>query len=354
MSVLSYPNARFLGLWLELFATGAYFVYLSQCVDIVRSKLREGMSLWLPFVCALMFVNTMLVVISNMIAAYEAFSSAGPGQEINPWNVYADVGSTLSEVKSAATVFFAIISDLIIVYRTFVVWGSRIRVVLVPIALLLGGIGIWSAWSLAQTDADDDPIYATVSIRARYLFIVTFALNVLCAGLICWKIWDVLSELSAHISTTGRGPTSRAFEVIIETAALYCTNLLGLVVSDFVGSNLFFVFLDLLPPVTALAFTILIVRTRPPRRLHTTTTPSTWLSFWHAQSGTSPTSASSVVGAADEVLTVLEEVPFTAISIDVESADGRLKSRCDGEAVSESRTARTDSVSPTRRLYLGV
>ncbi|RPD53170.1 hypothetical protein L226DRAFT_612445 [Lentinus tigrinus ALCF2SS1-7] len=327
MSDISYPNARLIGLWLQLFATGAYFVYLSQCVGVMRRKLREGMSLWLPLVCAVMFVLTMLVDIFNMVLAYDAFSTR-PGQETNPWDTYTDVGNTFSELKNAVTVALAIISDLIIVYRTFVVWGSRIHIVLVPIGLLLGDIalGIWSAWTLAQTHTGHNPIAAAVSIRVRYFFVVTFSLNVLCAGLICWKIWSVHAEVPAYVSSVGRSPTTRAFEVIIETAALYCTHLLVLIVSDSAGSNVFFVFLDPLPPVTALVFTMIIVRTRTSSRLHATMTPSTWMNFWHGESGTSDSPPRT---RAADVLTGIDEVPCTVV--DLESADGRLKSRGDAE-----------------------
>ncbi len=95
-----------------------------------------------------------------MVLAYEAFSSS-PGRETNPWKVYADVGGTLSLLKNASTIALAIISDCIIVcgtsawisidsiltwwcskvYRTFLVWGSKIPVVLIPVVLLFADIG---------------------------------------------------------------------------------------------------------------------------------------------------------------------------------------------------------------------
>ncbi len=86
MSNIDLSNARLVGLWLQLFATGtflglatsllwayillvrdlgAYFVYLAQCVEVLRGKRRDGMSLWLPIVCALMFVITMIVCLQD-------------------------------------------------------------------------------------------------------------------------------------------------------------------------------------------------------------------------------------------------------------------------------------------------
>ncbi|KAI0716363.1 hypothetical protein C8Q76DRAFT_794683 [Earliella scabrosa] len=96
-------------------------------------------------------------------------------------------------------------------------------------------------------------------MRVRYFFVVTFAVNALCAGLICWKIWRVHSRIPSPVLKACYSPMSHVLEVISQTAALYCAHLFVLIVSDSVGSGIFFVFLDPLPPVTALVFTIIIV-----------------------------------------------------------------------------------------------
>ncbi|KAI0716364.1 hypothetical protein C8Q76DRAFT_404945 [Earliella scabrosa] len=99
MPDILHPNARLIGLWLQLIATGAYFCYLPRCVRILRSKLREGVSPWLPL----------------------AFSVSRPDALSNPNEVYAALSATTSLVKNAATVALAIISDLIMVGRARIV-----------------------------------------------------------------------------------------------------------------------------------------------------------------------------------------------------------------------------------------
>ncbi len=91
------------------------------------------------------------------------------------------------------------------VYRTFIVWNMNYYIVLAPLGLLLGdtgacitvrevracklkvrflmaAVGIWAVWTLAQTGPGTIPILAAVSVRIRYFFIITFVLNILCAG----------------------------------------------------------------------------------------------------------------------------------------------------------------------------
>ncbi|RDX42193.1 hypothetical protein OH76DRAFT_1363262 [Lentinus brumalis] len=277
------PNAHLVGLWLQIFATGAYFVYLPQCWFILRKKLREGLSMWMPIVCGMMALIVATDLIVEMYRGYHAFSVSGPkgGTLPNPSAFYANAATPESLVKNSITVSLAIISDVIIVYRTFIVWNFNYLVVLIPIGLLFGDIalGIWSTWTLSRTKVGDVLILADVSVRVKYFFVITFVLNALCASLICWKIWRISSRVSQAASSDRT--TSRVFEVVIETAALYCAHLFILIVTDSVGSNVFFIFLDALPPVTALVFSMLIVRTRTGTQAPVTTgAMSTGIRFW--------------------------------------------------------------------------
>ncbi|RPD64514.1 hypothetical protein L226DRAFT_506273 [Lentinus tigrinus ALCF2SS1-7] len=255
-------NSQLIGLWLQLFAVGAYLVYLPQCWFILRKKLREGLSLWMPVVCVLMAAIVTTDAIIEMHRAYHAFSVPGPNILPNPSAAYVDPATPESLVKNSITVALAIISDVVIVYRTFIVWDSNYVIILIPMGLLFSDIalGIWSTWTLAQTRNDPNPILAEVSMRVRYFFIITFCLNTLCASLICFKIWRISSR-ALHVLSNDR-TTWRVFEVICESAGLYCAYLFIIIVTDSVGSNVFFIFLDALPPVTALVFSMLIVRTR--------------------------------------------------------------------------------------------
>ncbi|KAI0676597.1 hypothetical protein C8Q78DRAFT_34271 [Trametes maxima] len=252
------PNAHLVGLWLQMLATGAYFVYLPQCVSFLRKKLRQGLSLWLPAACALMFVTTVIDLVVEMVRGYHAFSVKGK-EPPNPALFYADPATPESLLKNALNVVVAVVSDGIIVYRTFIVWNMNLAVVLVPTATVFANIaiGIWAMWTLSRTEPGDALVLAAVTARIRVFFVLTFCVNALCAGLICYKIWRVhaLARRVADGSVTGN-----VLEIVIESAALYCAYLFCLIVSSSVGSNVFFIFLDPLPPVTAVIFSMLIVR----------------------------------------------------------------------------------------------
>ncbi|RDX42184.1 hypothetical protein OH76DRAFT_1561127 [Lentinus brumalis] len=258
------PNASLIGFALQLFATGAYCVYVLRCASIMQKKVRDGVSLWLPITCALILTITLTDLIMNAILVYQAYEIKGT-EPLDPVATIAcHSNDPLGISKNALIVVLGIVSDVIIVYRTFVIWDLAILMVLLPIGLLLADIalGIWAVWTLASSGSGTDPVLAAVTLRVRYFFVVTFCLNMLCAGLICWRILRVHAIMPSNVSRNSviERPTKRALEVVVETAAIYCVHLLILIVSSSIGSNVFFIFLDPLPPVTALVFSMIIVR----------------------------------------------------------------------------------------------
>ncbi|KAI0760056.1 hypothetical protein C8Q74DRAFT_1293638 [Fomes fomentarius] len=275
--MLLQSNAHLIGLWLQMVATGAYLVYIPQCVAILRHKMREGLSYWFPALCALIFLITMTDVIVELIRGYHAFSVHG-SERPDPAFFFADPATSESMVKNSLTTSLAIISDIIMVYRTLNVCGYHLLVMLVPGSLVLADmvLGIWSIVTLARTHRGESLVIADVSVRVRYFFIVAFVLNSLCAGLICLRVWRVNAELGR----LGGKTSTRVFEVVIESAAFYCAYLFVLIITAFVQSNVFFVFLDALPPVTALVFSMLIVRTRTNTKTSDTIELSTTFRFW--------------------------------------------------------------------------
>ncbi|KAI0657022.1 hypothetical protein C8Q70DRAFT_935345 [Cubamyces menziesii] len=263
MQDIGLVNANLLGVWLQLLAAGAYLVYLPKCVVILVRRRQRGVSMLVPAVCALIFVVTVINVVSSAARSYMAFSIPSSGEAPNPAAIYADSAATTSLLKNWMNVIVSLLSDMVFVYRTYIVWNMNIYIILLPLALLLGviALGVWAAWSLAQTKIGEVPILAAVSLRVRYFYILTFCLNVICAGLICWKIWRVHSQTSKAFG--GLAPKgSNIVEIIVQTAALYCAYLLVLIITQCLGSNVFFLFLDPVTPVGALVFTMLIVRAR--------------------------------------------------------------------------------------------
>ncbi|KAI0720839.1 hypothetical protein C8T65DRAFT_567221 [Cerioporus squamosus] len=267
-------NAHLIGFWLQCLFSGAYFVYFPKCVIILRRKVRDGLSFWLPLVCGLFFALTVTSLIVEMHRAYEAYS-VNPLALPNPTKYYANAASPQSLIKNTINVVQAIISDAVIVYRTWVVWNGNYFVIIVPFLTLIAdaAMGVWSVWTLSQTKTGDVLILAAVTVRVRYFYILTFCINILCASLICFRIWR--AGFNPRNGYSNGSPLSRVMAVVVESAGFYCAYLLVLIVSNIIGSNVFFIFLDPTPPVVAIVYSMLIVRSHAPREVSSTPLAST-------------------------------------------------------------------------------
>ncbi|KAI0742018.1 hypothetical protein C8Q80DRAFT_171004 [Daedaleopsis nitida] len=260
-------NTHLLGLWFQCLFAGAYYVYFPQCVMILRRKIRDGMSLWLPLVCGILFVLTTVSLVVEMVRGWTAFSVPDGGPEVrpNPAEFYSHAATPLSLVKNSINVIAGIISDAIIVYRTFIVWNCNYWIIIVPVLVFLADVamGIWSVITLSETVSGSIFILSEVSFRVRYFYILTFVLNLLCACLICFRIWHLGFKSSPGYNDSR---LSHVMGVIIESAGLYCAYLFVLIVTDCLGSNVFFIFLDPTPPVIAIVYSMLIVRSQSPAK----------------------------------------------------------------------------------------
>ena len=117
---------------------GVYYVYLAQCAVILRAKVHNGMSLWLPIACFLIFlivtsvraqswiadqlVQGLLTAVAapqdfvvEMIVGYQAFSVPNGQKFADPASYFADVASKTSLAKGVLTAILAMFSDVIIV-----------------------------------------------------------------------------------------------------------------------------------------------------------------------------------------------------------------------------------------------
>ncbi|KAH9886062.1 hypothetical protein C8Q73DRAFT_292836 [Cubamyces lactineus] len=256
---LSESNAFLVGTWLQLLAMGAYFVYLPECAALVMKKFKRDRSFLVPVTCLLFFVAAMTDLVLSLVMAHKAYYIHG-SQLPNPDAIYGNPAATLSLIKNTATIFIVILSDAIIIYRTFVLWDRNLLVIMVPTGLLLCDIayGIFTVWTLAKAAHGDD--IDTVAVgRARVFFIITFVLNLLCSAMICYKLWRVYSLFPAGY-VAGPSATAQLFDVLVQSAAFYCATLLLIIVTNCVKSNLFFVFLGPLPSIAAYVFSVIIVR----------------------------------------------------------------------------------------------
>ena len=91
-------------------------------------------------------------------------------------------------------------------YRTFVLWSFNVWIILLPIAAILANIGQWSLpacsrgstvtltdrtfqalgvltiVALLRVNPGENLIKSDISVRLRWYFVITFIVNIYCAG----------------------------------------------------------------------------------------------------------------------------------------------------------------------------
>ncbi|KAI0716356.1 hypothetical protein C8Q76DRAFT_794677 [Earliella scabrosa] len=342
MEDISAENAELVGLWLQLLATGAYLTYFWKCVVALKENRREGnTSGWLLGVCVLIFLCTISDQVLALIRTYQAFG-VHEGRPPDPTAYYADPTTKLAIAKNTFNILMTLLFDIIIVYRTFVVWSFDVRVIVLPVCFLLANIalGVMSTVALAESRRGDVLSYATVSVRFRSYLILTFCLNALCAGLICWKIWRVNAMVSHLLSAESL--THHVLGIMVETAGIYCAYLLACIITNAAGTNVRFILLDPLPPFAAIIFSMMTVRGRPKKcgqSEEDTVSRSPTFRFW--RSDTSGVSSRTIGSPADAGLEIdLERVARedtrSSVPHDGDDLHGSLGRREKGRKMSSS------------------
>ncbi|KAF9461627.1 hypothetical protein BDZ94DRAFT_802797 [Collybia nuda] len=120
-------------------------------------------------------------------------------------------------------------------------------------------------WSLAHSS--DDPAFAALLVTntSKYFFSVTLALTLTCTLLVAYKLWSAQRKFQPVPSGyTGEYVFSRLSQIamiIVESAAIYSSLLVALIVTDTLGIESFFIFFIIIPPIIGIIFSSIIVRT---------------------------------------------------------------------------------------------
>ncbi|KIM90157.1 hypothetical protein PILCRDRAFT_173807 [Piloderma croceum F 1598] len=139
---ISVPLAQLTGTFLETFAYGIYIVIFPRCLDILRK--RDVKRSLMSYLLATMWIGFVLItvhVVVDVVRAVQAFAGNMdvPG---SPEKYYAIVNTALDRTKTSTYVSETLLADTLLVYRTYIVWGRKYWVVIVPILLLGSDAGL--------------------------------------------------------------------------------------------------------------------------------------------------------------------------------------------------------------------
>ncbi|CAA7266893.1 unnamed protein product [Cyclocybe aegerita] len=251
------PESNLLGFIFEALFYGAYvFVFIEHMRVLYRKRSKTWSYLYFQATSFLLFVLITAHMVVDIARAMRAFTG-DMGTPNSPMTYFEEFNTLDSRLRTGIYDAVTLVSDLFLVYRCFIVWGSNYFVALVPFLLFVADIVIaaWATDSLNKTRSGDHFSMTLVGLRAKYMFIVTLALNLLCTVLIAYRIWYIQRQVAGYCvhSVHPQQKLSNVIIIIIESAAIYSGILIALIVTDVTGSPSFFMLLNLVGSACFLA-----------------------------------------------------------------------------------------------------
>ncbi|KAJ7095638.1 hypothetical protein C8R44DRAFT_890038 [Mycena epipterygia] len=121
-----------------------------------------------------------------------------------------------------------VITDGLLFYRCFLVWGRPSRAFLVlPFLLMLGTLATGYVTSYDEDYSDSDGPYA---LDPRIVFTINLFTNFVLMSLTAGRIWWVTRAQRAVLGTEFSGRYNAAIAIILESGAIYCCGLVFQVV----------------------------------------------------------------------------------------------------------------------------
>jgi len=263
---LTLDEAVLIAFILETLGYGIYLVLFVGCIYVLffrgkdtRSR-RPPVNKVLLTATLLFFVTTTMhwsIAFSRIIDAYVTFLHAPGG----PILYFANFANFKYLFKNAVWIAEGTLSDFIMVYRAYVVWGHNPYVVALPFLFTVaaGVSGYIVTWQFSELTLGENIF---TSLAGRWIitcFSLTVATNVSCFCLIAYKVWN-----STRVQTTNSrfygSSLMHVVIVIIESAGVWVAFSITTLVLYVAQSNAQFITLEMLSPIGGIVFALIIVR----------------------------------------------------------------------------------------------
>ncbi|KZV65350.1 hypothetical protein PENSPDRAFT_689981 [Peniophora sp. CONT] len=248
----------------ETLLYGVYCVLFAMCLHILVFNRKGELKLPLVLVSLALFTCITIHEVIDAGRLIWVFSNFSTMAEVDTW-YSAGLTHVWNILNNSAYVVETVVSDLFLLYRCYIVWGKKKRVIALPALVFLVGMGAGIALPISLSHfkgsnlVNPSFVQKQENIDTTY-FSSTFALNAMCTSLIAYRILKNQGE--SHPFRTGSESTrlSKVAVVVIESGAIYLVSL-ALLLSTYVRkSTVNYVFLDIVVPTIGIVFSLIIVR----------------------------------------------------------------------------------------------
>ncbi|KAF7350783.1 hypothetical protein MSAN_01639500 [Mycena sanguinolenta] len=199
-------------LWVGTFFYGIHLVLFCICLYILIKRPRNlGNIIFLLNAIALFATGTIQIGFNTVLTA----------AEFGAINIPSKLFNQIVDGISLMYVINNFMSDALVIYRCYVIWGNNILVTILPILMLI-----------ASTVLGFLGLSTTLGLRlsSEFFLVLSLATNVLVTALTAGRISWVSRRSRAYLETAAKRRYASAVAILIETGMLYSVNLLAVVV----------------------------------------------------------------------------------------------------------------------------
>ncbi|KAF9030692.1 hypothetical protein BDZ89DRAFT_1159221 [Hymenopellis radicata] len=250
-------DSAFIAAFLSTLLYGAYLVVAFQCSELLYHRFKARRNHWyLTCTHCVLFILISIRCISVMARVLNGLVHQRPDGSIE----LGGFSSAQSLLVGIPWMLIIVISDLFIIYRAYVVTKKRLLLIVIPLLLMMGDFasGIWLVNSLAK-NTDDNPFIDQLSMSIKLFCSFTVAINLICSGLIAWRLLSVRKNVTG-LTVQNDSTLTNLVTTIVESAALWTAVSLCIVITTFLGSYVNYILIDLCPPLAGLVFSNIMMR----------------------------------------------------------------------------------------------
>ncbi|KAJ6560354.1 hypothetical protein B0H19DRAFT_1290158 [Mycena capillaripes] len=192
----------------------------------------------------------------RMMRGYVDHSSL-PGGPVGYLGILSQWDHVFSNVIYATQ---SILGDAVAVYRCWILWNRNFFVVCVPFLMVIGSAvsGYMVCAIFAKIHPGSTVFDESLDVWIKTFFILAVAQNIITTALMAWRIAATdRQSASFRVSKSNLEPIIR---ILVESAALYLTAELILLILYACNSNAQFILLEAITPIVGITFNAITIR----------------------------------------------------------------------------------------------
>ncbi|OJA13436.1 hypothetical protein AZE42_02289 [Rhizopogon vesiculosus] len=232
--------------------TGVFLTLYWLMLFILLKKSGIQRRLIIPVATLLLCIATAHLII-DFVRALEAF--VFDVHTIGAVAYYSNLASPLELAKTALFITQPALADGILIWRCYVLNNKSLLVSIPGCIVLLTNtaIGYYIVWSLTQAGSGST-VYTTAPGYITTFYVLTILISVTCTTLIAWRIYRTRRPDGLAVAFLP------VFIVMIESGALYATNVIALLATFLTRSNGKYPAMDIATPIVGIVFCLIMLQ----------------------------------------------------------------------------------------------